>query len=118
MQHRYKRTEAINRSIALGPCYMDMFSNHSIFISLRFQIDPTLDCVFKRVAFHDNFHRFHVKTGGETAMILLRFQMEMYPCNLRSHYDIVAFSPPVHTETMKTIIKRQTFEYANQIGSI
>ena len=53
-------------------------------------------------------------------MISLRFQMETYPCNrgLRSRYDIFAFSPPVHTETMKTIMKTQTFEYANQIGSI
>ena len=53
-------------------------------------------------------------------MISLRFQMKTYPCNrgLRSRYDVVAFSPPVHTETMKTIMKTQTFEYANQIGSI
>ena len=53
-------------------------------------------------------------------MISLRFQMKIYPCNrgLKSRYDIVAFSPPVHTETMKTIMKTQTFEYANQIGSI
>ena len=36
--------------------------------------------------------------------------MKTYPCNrgLRSRYDIVAFSPPVHTETMKTIMKTQT----------
>ena len=36
--------------------------------------------------------------------------MKTYLCNraLRSSYDIVAFSPPVHTETMKTIIKTQT----------
>ena len=35
--------------------------------------------------------------------------MKTYPCNkgLRSHYDIFAFSPPVHTETM-TIMKTQT----------
>ena len=41
-------------------------------------------------------------TGGET--------MKTYPCNrgLRSRYDVVAFSPPVHTETMKTIMKTQT----------
>ena len=53
-------------------------------------------------------------------MISLRFQMKTYPCNrgLGSRYDIVAFSPPVHTETMKTIMKTQTFEHANQIGSI
>ena len=33
--------------------------------------------------------------------------MKTYPCNrgLRSRYDIVAFSPPVYTETMKTIMK-------------
>ena len=31
-------------------------------------------------------------------------------CNrgLRFRYDIVAFSPPVHAETMKTIMKTQT----------
>ena len=39
--------------------------------------------------------------------------MKTYPCNrgLRSRYDsydIVVFSPPVHTETMKTIMKTQT----------
>ena len=36
--------------------------------------------------------------------------MKTYPCNrgLRSRYDIVAFSPPVHTETIKTIMKTQT----------
>ena len=36
--------------------------------------------------------------------------MKTYPCNrgLRSRYDIVAFSPPVHTETMKAIMKTQT----------
>ena len=53
-------------------------------------------------------------------MISLRFQIKTYRCNrdLRSRYDIVAFSPPVHTETMKTIMKTQTFEYANQIVSI
>ena len=32
--------------------------------------------------------------------------------------DIVAVSPPVYTETMKTIMKTQTFEYVNQKGSI
>ena len=37
---------------------------------------------------------------------------------IRPRYDIVVFSPPVHTETMKTIMKMQTFEYANQSGSI
>ena len=53
-------------------------------------------------------------------MISLRFQMKTCPCNrgLRSRYDMVAFSPPVHTETMKTIMETQTFEYANQIRSI
>ena len=53
-------------------------------------------------------------------MISLRFQMKTYPCNrgLRSRYDIVAFSPPVHKKTMKTIMKTQTFEYAIQSGSI
>ena len=32
--------------------------------------------------------------------------MKTYACNrgLRSRYDIVAFSPPVHTETMKRIM--------------
>ena len=30
------------------------------------------------------------------------------PPEVRSRYDIVAFSPPVHTETMKTIMKTQT----------
>ena len=36
--------------------------------------------------------------------------MKTYPCNrgLRSCYDIVAFSPTVHTETIKTIMKAQT----------
>ena len=36
--------------------------------------------------------------------------MKTYPCNsdLRSCYDVAAFSPPVHTETMKTILKQQT----------
>ena len=40
--------------------------------------------------------------------------MKTYPCNrirydtLGPRYDIVAFSPPVHTETMKTIMKTQT----------
>ena len=36
--------------------------------------------------------------------------MKTYPCNrgLRSRYDIVAFSPPVHTEPTKTIMKTQT----------
>ena len=36
--------------------------------------------------------------------------MKTYPCNrgLRSRYDIVAFSPLVHTETMETIMKTQT----------
>ena len=36
--------------------------------------------------------------------------MKTCPCNrgLRSHYDIVAFSPPVNTETIKTIMKTQT----------
>ena len=36
--------------------------------------------------------------------------MKTYPCNrgLGSRYDIVAFSPPVQTETMKTIMKMQT----------
>ena len=35
--------------------------------------------------------------------------MKMYPCNrgLRSHYDIIAFSPPVHTETMKAIMEME-----------
>ena len=35
--------------------------------------------------------------------------MKTYPCSrgLMSRYDIVAFSP-VHTETMKTIMKTQT----------
>ena len=53
-------------------------------------------------------------------MISLRFQMKTYLSNrgLRSRYDIVGFLPPVHTETMKTIMKTQTFEYANQTGSI
>ena len=32
--------------------------------------------------------------------------------------DIVAVSPSVYTETMKTITKTQTFEYAIQSGSI
>ena len=43
--------------------------------------------------------------------------MKTYPCErgLRSRYDIVAFSPPVHTETMKTIM---IYANANQIGSI
>ena len=43
-------------------------------------------------------------------MISLRFQMKTYPCNrdLGSRYDIVAFSPPVHTEMMKTIMNAQT----------
>ena len=35
---------------------------------------------------------------------------------LRPSYDLVAFSPPVHTDTMKTIMKTHTFEYANQSG--
>ena len=36
--------------------------------------------------------------------------MKTYPCNrgVRSHYNIVVFSPPVHMETMKTIMKMQT----------
>ena len=36
--------------------------------------------------------------------------MKTYPFNrgLRSRYDIVAFSPPVYMETMKTIMKTQT----------
>ena len=36
--------------------------------------------------------------------------MKTYPCNrgLSSHYDIVMFSPSVHTETMKTIMKTKT----------
>ena len=36
--------------------------------------------------------------------------MKSYLCNrgLRSRYDIVALSPPFHTETMKTIMKTQT----------
>ena len=36
--------------------------------------------------------------------------MKTYPCNrgLRSLYDIGAFSPLVHTGTMKTIMKTQT----------
>ena len=36
--------------------------------------------------------------------------MKTYLCNrgLRSRYDIVAFSPPVHTKTMKMIMKTQT----------
>ena len=45
--------------------------------------------------------------------------MKTYPCNrgggggVRSRYNIVAFSPPVHTETMKTVMKTQTkFENA------
>ena len=43
-------------------------------------------------------------------MVSFLFQMKTYPCNrgLGSRYDIVAFSPPVHTETMKTIMKTQT----------
>ena len=32
--------------------------------------------------------------------------------------DIVSFSPPVHTKTMKTTMKAQAFEYVIQIGSI
>ena len=36
--------------------------------------------------------------------------MKTYPCNrgLRSRYDIVACSPAVQTETVKTIMKTQT----------
>ena len=36
--------------------------------------------------------------------------MRTYPCNrgFTSRYDIVAFSPPVHMETMKKIMKTQT----------
>ena len=36
--------------------------------------------------------------------------MKTYPCNrgLWSPYDIVAFLPSVHTETIKTIMKTQT----------
>ena len=39
--------------------------------------------------------------------------MKTYQCNrgLKPRYDIVAFLPPVHTETTKTIMKTQTFEY-------
>ena len=41
----------------------------------------------------------------------------------KSHRVIVALGPVTillrfHTETMKTIMKTQTFEYANQSGSI
>ena len=45
-------------------------------------------------------------------MISLRLQMKTYPCNryLRSRYDIVAFSPSVDTEMIKTIMKTQAFE--------
>ena len=89
--------------MALGPGYTDTFSNRSVFISLRFQINPLWIAYSNMLPFHDRFHRFRVNTsGGET--------MKTYPCNkgLRSRYDIVAFSPPVHTETMKTIMKTQT----------
>ena len=36
--------------------------------------------------------------------------MKTYPCNrgLRSRYDVVAFSPLVHMETINTIMKMQT----------
>ena len=37
-------------------------------------------------------------------------------CSLRS--QLHEYSLPVYTETMKTIMKTQTFEYAIQIGSI
>ena len=33
---------------------------------------------------------------------------------IRKRKDIVAVSPPVYTEAMKTIMKTQTFEYAIQ----
>ena len=41
--------------------------------------------------------------------------MKTYPCNrgLRSRYDIVAFSPPVRTETMKTIMKTKLDLFEN-----
>ena len=84
---------------------MDTLSNRSAFISLRFQIDPLWIAHSNVLLFHDRFHRF----PGETTMISLCFQMKTYPCNrgLRPHYDNVAFSPPVHMETMKTIMKTQ-----------
>ena len=36
----------------------------------------------------------------------------------RFHLKTLAVSPPVHTETIKTSMKPQTFEYAIESGSI
>ena len=59
---------------------MDTFSNRSVFISLRFQIDPLWIpylnvCVFMIVFI------VSVQTRGEPATISLRSQMKTYPCN-------------------------------------
>ena len=73
------------------------FSNRSVFISLRFQINPLWIAYSNMLPFHDRFHRFRVNRRRNHENV-----------SLRSRYDIVAFSPPVHTETMKTIMKTQT----------
>ena len=44
-----------------------------------------------------------------------RGRISCVPWEDRSLYDIVAFSPPVYTGTMKTIMKTQTFEYATKL---
>ena len=46
--------------VALGPGYTDTFSNRSVFISLRFQINPLWIAYSNMLPFHDRFHRFRV----------------------------------------------------------
>ena len=46
--------------VALDPGYTDMFSNRSVFISLRFQINPLWIAYSNMLPFHDRFHRFRV----------------------------------------------------------
>ena len=86
----------------LGPGYTDTFSNRSVFISLRFQIDPlwiaySNVCVFVIVLI------VFVYTGGETATISLRFQVKTYP-RKRAALVFKIILPTVHFK-----MKRVTF---------
>ena len=71
------RSNTWKEDLFSGPFYTNTFSNHSVFISLHFQIDPlwiacSHVCVFMIIS---------VWTGGETVTILFRFQMKTYLCN-------------------------------------
>ena len=61
------------------PGYTDMFSNSSVFISLHFQINP-LWIAYLNVCIFMIIFIISMRTG-ETAMILLCFQMKTDPSN-------------------------------------